>query len=157
MLDAMFGSAKNGETYLGPESLYMFRSYLDISNYSQYIYRGLKEGKRDYQKSLDNSITGNYNDSLKSAVQDIGKNFLADREVGYANSNNGSSGMKIQVPLSSAIINDSLVQRGTIKDLKISDYVGINPDLFNFGIPVFNKVIQVMVATELQREYLTTL
>lgn len=143
MLDAMFGSAKNGETYLGPESLYMFRSYLDISNYSQYIYRGLKEGKRDYQKSLDNSITGNYNDSLKSAVQDIGKNFLADREVGYANSNNGSnevdSGMKIQVPLSSSIINDSLVQKGTIKDLKISDYVGINPDLFNFGIPVFNK------------------
>lgn len=98
----------------------MFRSYLDISNYSQYIYRGLKEGKRDYQKSLDNSITGNYNDSLKSAVQDIGK-LLADREVGYANSNNGSnevdSGMKIQVPLSSAIIND-FSTKGYYKRLK---------------------------------------
>lgn len=140
------GNSYSGESYVdNDESTYLYRSYLDISNFSRYIYRGIKEGTRQSKKDLTNDIKSNWTKSLKSAVSNMSSVYEKDRNVGYCNKDdkNNSTEVKktirITVPMSSGIINDALGKKSKIKKLTLNNYVGINKNLFNFSIPLFNK------------------
>ena len=66
MLMGMLSNAYSGQSYLdGDDSVYMYRSYLDIANFSRYIYRGIRDGRKaSYSPVLnyDNfkDASGNY-------------------------------------------------------------------------------------------------
>ena len=143
------GNAYSGESYVdNDESTYLYRSYLDISNFSRYIYRGIKEGTRQSKKALSNDINKKgWSENLQNAtnVSTMRSLYEADRNAGYCNKDdkNNSTALdktiRITVPMSSKIVNDAMAKKDTIKSMKIKDYVGINKNLFNFSIPLFNK------------------
>lgn len=141
----MNNNAFSGESYLDDEdAVYMYRSYLDISNFSKYIYNSLDTGKKPTRTSLANNITTNVNDSLKQAINEMYTNYELDRNNGYTNvngdgSSNVSGTLRITVPMSSLIYNDALADKGTIKDLELGNFVGVNSDAFNFSLAMFNN------------------
>lgn len=149
MLDMFLGTTMTGETYIDdPESVYLYRSYVDISNYARYVYRGIQTEPTQPSKSdLTNNIMSNWDDSLKRAVRNMNTNYQNDRKNGYTNANSTgdtvNSGIKITVPMTSAIINDALGKRGKVDDMSINSFVGINPLMFNLGIPAFNKKLDL--------------
>lgn len=139
MLNMFLGTAMTGESFVGdPDSVYLYRSYVDISNYSRYIYRSLKEGRRGIN-GLSNAVTDSFTYELQNAIDSLDSNYTADRAAGYANKDDNDNGIKIKAPLSSSFVSDTLNQKGTVKSLTLSDFVGINPDVFNFSIPAFNN------------------
>ena len=145
IINGMLNNAYSGESYVDNQDVvYMYRSYLDIGNFSRYIYKGIDNDIRDVNRVLTNNITSNFDADLKEQIQDMATNYEKDRNAGYTNKN-GDQGIsladtnRITVPMSSAIVNDALGKTGTIKDLKIDNFVGLNQNLFNFSIPVFNK------------------
>lgn len=148
LLISFLSNKFSGESYLDDmDSVYLYRSYIDISNFSRYIYNGIKENNVSSQRSLNNTIMSHWTTELKDAVYAMDENYAADRNSGYANKDKGStnvsSGIKITVPMSSNIINDALADRGTVANMTLDDFVGVNQNLFNFGIPVFNKSIDI--------------
>lgn len=135
----------SGESYLDDEeSVYMYRSYLDISNFSKYIYNALSTSAKPVKRDLTNDIKSNWYESLQEATANMSANYEADRNNGYTNPNgNGSKDttgeIRTTIPLSSGIYNDALAAKGTVAGLTMGDYVGINSDIFNFSIAMFNN------------------
>lgn len=156
LLNGLLTRSFTGESYTDDtDSVYMFRSYLDISNFSRYIYRGIDiGGSRQGKHDLTNDITSNYKNTLKERLPSMGTSFESDIINGYTNKNTGSTSLsatsRVTVPMSSSIINDALAQRGKIKDLNNDDYVGISPIMFNFSIPYFNgkSDLRTMILSE---------
>lgn len=146
LITGVFGKAYSGENYLKDEdSLYLYRSYIDISNASRYIHRGLATGIQPVSMSLDNTVTGSWYDTLRDAMRGFETQYENDRSLGYCNPNgdgstsgNGASLLRVKLPLSSHIVTDAFNGLGTVKDLGVDDYVGINQGAFNFAIPMFN-------------------
>lgn len=144
MLNMFLRNQMTGENYTNnDDSTYMYRSYIDLANYSRYIYNGLKSGYRGYTKDI-NSRTTNYMDScFKEILNNLGTNYSADRANGYTNANSGgsdaSSGLKIHVPLLCPIVTRCLNDYNRIDNLSDTEVVGISPMLFNFSIPAFNQ------------------
>lgn len=149
MLDMFLGTTMTGQSFIdNPESVYLYRSYVDISNYSRYVYRGIADDNTQPSKrDLTNDVTSNWTESLKDVVSTLGTDYTAYRTAGYTNINDTGdtvdSGIKITVPMSSAIINDALGKLGTVKSMDINEYVGINPLMFNLGIPAFNRPLDL--------------
>lgn len=153
MLGGMLNKSYSGESYVDDEdSVYMYRSYLDISNFSRYIYRGIDKGIVSSRKSLSSINTKNwhsFSDSRGNLIKS--KNTLSQEYKDYilAGYNNGTDFDKdntldktyyLTVPLSSNIINDALSEYGKIEKYKdTSDLIPINSDVFNFGIPMFTN------------------
>lgn len=138
-------NAYDGESYMdNTDATYMYRSYLDISNFSKYIYRGIKAGTRKSRNSLGKNLDciSNLSSDLKKKYKNMDTDVKEYRSSGYANSGSGSgstaSEISYTVPLTSMIYNDALKGKDKIGKLKITDYVGINQDFFNFSIPMFN-------------------
>lgn len=148
MIGGLINSTYSGESYLdNNESVYLYRSYIDIANFSRYIHRGLagSTAKQPVNLNITDNSMKNWDTSLKEAMQDYSANYELDRNNGYANKNgNGSvSGtskdiIRVRLPLASSIVSDAYGQGDKIKDLQIGEYVGIPQDAFNFSIPMFN-------------------
>lgn len=145
ILGTMLNNTYSGESFMDDEdALYMFRSYLDISNFSRYIYRGISNDIRASRKSLANNITSNFTPQLKKSLSTVATDYEKDRNKGYTNKDSNGNNVdvtkvnRVIVPLSSRIVGDALAQRGTIDSLTIDKYVGIDQNLFNFSIPIFN-------------------
>ena len=144
LLNAMVGTSLSGESYLDNEdAVYMYRSYLDISNFSQYIYRGIKNKTRPSYTNLNNLQTSNISSSLREAINNMADDFQVNIANGYTNVYSGSNSLNstifLTVPISSGVINDALLQTGYMDGLTLDQYVGINQDVFNFSIPMFNN------------------
>lgn len=153
MMYGMLNRSYGGQSYVDDEeSVYMYRSYLDLSNFSRYIYNGLKENIKPSTKSLDKVSTTNWkanilNKSKNKFNTDVIQNEYKDYiDSGYTNGTdfNNSSDFSEQfyltVPMSSNIINDALKSYGKVKTFKTSsDMIDINSDVFNFGIPMFTN------------------
>lgn len=148
ILGGLINSTYSGESYLDDEdSVYLYRSYIDIANFSRYIHRGLSgsDPKQPVNTSLTSDITENWDESLKLAIQNYSSLYESDRNAGYANKNtdgsadgNSNEVIRVKVPLSSRIVSDAFAQLGTMDDLELDDYVGIPQGAFNFSIPMFN-------------------
>ena len=145
LLRDAFNVSYSGETYLnGSDNVYLYRSYLDISNFSQYIYKGLREGVQPYRSALNNDVMANWNSGLKESVSNIDSAYRTDRENGYTNTDaNGSvdSGypLRLKPAISSYIVGDALNKKNTVKTLDSTNFVGLNQGYFNFSIPMFSR------------------
>lgn len=146
LFKGFLNSTYSGESYLDdPESMYLYRSYIDIANFSRYIHRGLVANKQLKKLDLTSDITNSWDSSLVEAVGEYSTKYENDRAKGYANNNgdgstsgDGANILRVRLPMSSGIVSDALAQRGTIDDLSLNEYVGINQNAFNFSIPMFN-------------------
>lgn len=148
LLGGLINSTYSGESYLDDkDSVYLYRSYIDIANFSRYIHRGLSgsKPKQPVNMSLTSDIKSTWNEGLKKSISDYEKVYEADRSLGYANKNKdgsssgmGNSILRVRLPLSSSIVTEALGKTGNLKDMSLDDYVGINQDAFNFSIPMFN-------------------
>lgn len=144
LLTSFMDTSYTGESYLDGDNVYLYRSYLDISNFSQYIFKGLKEGTQQVEHNLTNDLTANWNEGIKSHVRSLNETFEQDRALGYTNpmvngGTNVSNTLYITTPLSSGLVNNALAQRGTLRGLSIDDYVGLNQGFFQFTIPMFSR------------------
>lgn len=141
--------AYSGEAYLDDDYYYLYRSYLDISNFSRYIYRGIKSKIRSHYNVLTENNTKGLSSKLKKKLKGLSKNgaewtaYDDYRKDGYTNRTKGSSGLTneihVVVPVSSKIYSEAVGGRSDIANLDIDTYTGINQDYFNFSIPMFNK------------------
>lgn len=147
LLGGLINSTYSGENYLKDEdSVYLYRSYIDIANFSRYIHRGLSGStpKQPINMNLTSDITNTWSESLRSSISDYSSRYESDRSLGYANINgNGSSDgtnvniLRVRLPLSSGIVSEAY-GNSVKEDMSLDDYVGINQDAFNFSIPMFN-------------------
>jgi hypothetical protein len=146
LMSGVFGTAYSGESYVkNKDALYLYRSYIDISNTSRYIHRGLTNGIQPVNMGLDNQIKDGWYTELRDAMDNYETLYERDRNLGYCNINvDGSVSAKdekmlrIRLPLSSSIVSEAYRGLGTVADLKMGDYVGINQGAFRFAIPMFN-------------------
>lgn len=147
LLSGLINSTYSGESYLDDEdSVYLYRSYIDIANFSRYIHRGLSNSlKQPINMSLTSDITSSWDASLVEAIQNYDSVYEADRSLGYANKNgDGSTSgskdniLRVKLPLSSKLVTDAYDKIGSVSDMSLDDYVGINQDAFQFSIPMFN-------------------
>lgn len=153
MLSGMLNNTYSGESYVDDEdSVYMYRSYLDISNFSRYIYRGIDNGTVKSYSSLSSTDTSNWksfrdgNNQMIVPISQFSSDYKDYIQSGYTDGtnfnteSNYSDQFYLTVPISSNIISDVLVDYGKIKEYKdTSDLVPINSDVFNFGIPQFTN------------------
>lgn len=159
MLSGMLNKTYSGQSYTDDEeAVYMYRSYLDISNFSRYIYQGIngkgnnpvkhREGFNGVKTDNWTSFTDTNGNLLKSSTQ-LAKEYKDYISEGY---NNGtdfgvndkfSDQFYLTVPLSSNIISDTLKVSGKINTFSDSkDMIPINSDVFNFGIPMFTAGLE---------------
>lgn len=149
MLYGMLGKAYGGQSYVDDEdAVYMYRSYIDISNFSRYIYRGINSGKvnsTDTPSTVKGVLSGSFDSSLRDSVYNIPYVYKTYRNSNYSGwglteSSSSPNYNYITVPLSSKIVADAVRNSKdmTSWDSK-DDLVAINQDLFNFGIPMFTN------------------
>lgn len=155
MLRTGLNSAYSGQSFIDDEdATYMYRSYVDISNFSRYVFRGIQNKYVDsiyldagHSHRAANGMSSVHKDNwysdLRTAVSDLEKDTNTYKTLGYMNQtvslNNYDQRVYLGLALSSNIVNDQLANAGTVKDMTLNDYVGINQDLFNMGIPMFNN------------------
>lgn len=141
MIGGTLNRAYSGEGYLDDkDSVYMFRNYLDLSNSSRYIYGSIKDGKVSFN---DNPNTSLWSDSLRESYNSLNKDLDKARRDGYINSSEGELAYRLKSMLGAKPYNDTLSQKGTIKDLSMDDLVGLSPNAFNFSIPMFTKGLKM--------------
>lgn len=148
LLTGAIANTYSHEAYVDDEdTTYLYRSYIDIANFSRYIYRGIKNGTVKPVKKLNSkNMDGFFDKELKNALKNNGfeSTVKSDTEQGYTNkvssgSTTGTDYIHILTPLTSSIMNEAFKQYGDyMSNLSIDDYVGINQDYFNFSIPMFN-------------------
>lgn len=146
LLSGLLNSTYSGESYLEDDSVYLYRSYIDIANFSRYIHRGLKEStKQPINQNITNDMMKDWSEELQTSIRDYGKLYEYDRTMGYANLNgdgsttgNSNKIIRVRLPLSSKLVNEQLANKGSISEMSLNDYVGVNQDAFEFSIPMFN-------------------
>ena len=139
----------SGESFSDNTSAtYMYRSYTDLANVSMFMYGDfVSNGKtRDgVSTSVTSANTGTWSESLKNSWTNFGKTYLSDRKNGYSvndggGSNDGTTAYRIKLPLAGKIYSDAadVAKQGTIKDLKLGQYVGLDQRFFKFSIAQLN-------------------
>ena len=138
-------NAYSGEAYTDDSSdVYLYRSYIDIANFSRYIYRGILDGVRKVNKGIQNS---NVKSSLKEAFENKATMDDSFKDYGYSTNNLGRD-LHSTVFATSRIVDDAYKDRN-MAGFGLSDYVGINQDFFNFSIPMFTQTKQGFVQDSL--------
>lgn len=145
LMSGILGGKYSGENYLDEDINYLYRSYIDISNFSRYIHRGLTTDVQPINMALANDITYSWYPDLRESMTNFNLLYESDRANGYCNLNAdgstsgaSSSILRVKLPLSSKLVSKAYEGYGTIANMGITDYVGINQDAFNFSIPMFN-------------------
>lgn len=139
----------SGESFSDNTSAtYMYRSYTDLANVSMFMYGDfVSNGKtrEGVSTSVTSSNTSAWSESLKNNWANFGKTYLSDRTSGYSvndggGSNDGTQAYRIKLPLSGKIYSDAadVAKQGTIKDLKLGQYVGLDQRFFKFSIAQLN-------------------
>lgn len=134
----------SGETYVDGDNDYMYRSYIDLGNFSRYIYNGLNMGTQSSKSHITSDLISNTDKSFKKSINSMSANFSLDRTKGYTNKNKGgnsdtSKALRLTLPLTSRIYNDALSMKGKVTGMSMKDFVGIRQDVFNFSIAMFNN------------------
>lgn len=144
----------SGETYVGTDKVYLYRSYIDLMNFSRYIYNGLVVAKNKPIKSeleLKKYLPKGMNifktpSSKDNYFDDIKARGETDVEKGYTNESSRGYN-RVTIPISSSIYADSIQftfnqghgdYKVDMNNLTTRDKLGINQEIFNFSIPMFN-------------------
>lgn len=148
MLHGMLNRAYSGQSYTDDEdAVYMYRSYTDLSNFSRYIYNGIRENTVKHSTDLStvdksgwSSLPSN-NAKLNVMASDM-KTYMDDGYTYGENFGQNTAFDKqwyIYLPLTSKPINEALKDHDKMDNLTdTSKMVNINADVFNFGLPQFN-------------------
>lgn len=139
----------SGESFSDNTSAtYMYRSYTDLANVSMFMYGDfVSNGKtrEGVSTSITSSNTSTWSPSLKENWNNFSSTYLSDRKNGYAlndggGSNDGSQAYRVKLPISGNIYSDaaSVDKQGTIKDLQLGKYVGLDQRFFKFSIAQLN-------------------
>jgi hypothetical protein len=149
MLYGMLGKSYGGQSYVDDEnSLYMYRSYIDISNFSRYIYAGIATGKVSATTdamSVKSTLYGSFASSLAFSMDTLASDYANYRTQGYTNwgrleNEHMPNYDYLLVPLSSQIVADAVRQSSGLENFQTtSDGIAINQDVFNFGLPMFTS------------------
>ena len=143
----MIENTFSGQSFLdNPEALYMYRSYIDLGNFSRFTYAGISGISSPnfprYKGALPNKVTSNWNEAYRDHWNKRNEVAENDLQQGYTNPNKSGSG-KVDdtiagyMPVTSTIINDHFPDSKKIKDLKRSEYVGLPNNMWNFSLPMF--------------------
>lgn len=141
----MLGKSMSGETYLNGDSDYMYRSYIDLSNFSRYVYRGISSSKVGTSSVVSVYDSVNADGDMLSKLNNIKATYKEDIDSGYTNPGSGdltdsSKTVRLTVPFGSVLYKNAVNQETVdLKGLGNNDYVGLHQCLFNFSIPMFNK------------------
>ena len=148
MLHGMLNRAYSGQSYTDDEdAVYMYRSYTDLSNFSRYIYNGIRENTVKHSTDLStvdksgwSSLPSN-NAKLNVMASDM-KTYMDDGYTYGENFGQNTAFDKqwyIYLPLTSKPINEALKDHDKMDNLTdTSKMININADVFNFGLPQFN-------------------
>lgn len=136
-------SAYSGAHYSEDDSeLFFYRSFIDISNFSRYIFDSL-ENKPNMRSGTP---TGSMPEGVQEALDKRGVSMKDDRTYGFTNFYYGGTTdfaelQHLSTPLSSQIVTDAMrTTKKDIEELKVgTDFVGIDQRYFNFAIPMFTQ------------------
>lgn len=161
LINVVLGAQNNSETFSQTTAAnYFYRSYTDIANVSMFMYGDMvSNGQlRDMSASVGSSNTSNWSSGLKGSWTNYTSNYQNDRNQGYVlpdsgGSTDGSKAYRIKLPLSGTVYSDATNPslQGTIKDLQLGEYVGLDQRMFNFSLGDLNSnanLITEMSSTE---------
>lgn len=144
LLNSATQQAYGGETYLDdPNSTYLYRSYVDISNSSRYTYLGV--AARGDGKATVN--TDPATDNWPQGLKDNYKNYKADLDTymgsGFVNRPTGDSNPAtlayITPVLSSKIVADHFADVNKLDNLSYNDHVGIPGGAYQFSLGTYTQ------------------
>lgn len=150
MIQVVTGGKNSSESFTGnSSSTYLYRSYTDIANVSMFMYgdfvsNGQARDNVDTNTSTSNTIR--WSTGLKDSWANFTEKYTADRTDGYGvydseGSTDGSQAYRVRLPLAGNIYSDAadVAKQGTIKDLGLGEYVGIDQRMFKFSIAQLNS------------------
>ena len=151
----------SGESYLQNDSVYMYRSYIDLANFSRFIYKGFEDGKQSTDKKIDTSswpktlrTAWNKRNTFSKQVED-GYNVANDSVTGKG-SNSVEKSARVMKPLSSRIVADTFGQAGKVESMSQKTYLGIDTRAFNFSLKPFNNGEDLMEGIKKSTENLAS-
>ena len=137
------GSMYTGQTFLDGSNQYLYRDYSDIANFSRYIYNGLKLGTRPIDNMVSQLNIADYDIFLKDSITNLSTDYARYVTSGYTNgSSTYKDARRIVYPLTSDIYKDAVDQgnnNSVWNSMGMSTYMGINQDMFNFSVAMFNN------------------
>lgn len=131
--------AFSGQEYMDGASQYLFRDYSDLANFSRFIYKGIKDGVRDSRTFAGTTWTPSTYPELRADIANI-PSEVGDYKYTFKGEGRGDQDYSLVLPLSSFIYRDAIEKQsasGYIENMTMNDYIGINQDLFNFSVAMF--------------------
>ena len=144
LLNGAVSASDKSETFLDdPNSTYLYRSYIDLSNASRYTYKGISPRNTDHVALNDSPDMTNWTKELQAAYKRFKDDQTFALSSGYENYPTGNSSADalsyISPVLSSKIVNDHLADVSKLDKLTLSDYVGIPSGAFQFPLGVYTQ------------------
>lgn len=150
MIQVVTGGKNSVEHFTGnTSSTYLYRSYTDIANVSMFMYGDLVsngQAREGVDTKTDTSNTTRWSKGLKDSWANFTTRYTDDRKDGYGvkdseGSTDGSQAYRVRLPLAGNIYSDAadVAKQGTIKDLTLGKYVGIDQRMFKFSIAQLNS------------------
>lgn len=147
---ALNRNTMSGQNFTDEDNAYLYRSYTDLSNTSRFTYQGIDVGNVP-SKTLSQSGalytdgTADSSKSMEERISNIITNYGSYVDAGYSNplkENNTNMGdaIRLRTPTESTIYDDACdLDLSSITSLNYETAPGINQDVFNYSLPVFNN------------------
>lgn len=131
----------SGQSFMDEGFVHMYRSYIDLNNFSRFIYKGLNNDTQGYKEDPD---TSKWPEHLKKAWDERKNKFSADVQDGYVNPNKDGStdineGLRVTAPTSSSVYADTFPQVNEMEDLNLESKVGLDTKTFDYSLKAYNN------------------
>lgn len=137
-----------------PNDTYLYRSYVDLSNFAKYTYLGVRPGSELVSGVEGHADTSKWTPSLRDAWNNRSQAWDQAVESGYniPNKSGGVNSTKVVPALSSRIVTDAYASKESMGSLSLDQNVGIDTRRFNFGIVNYTKQHDFLSAVQKQTE-----
>ena len=137
-----------------PNDTYLYRSYVDLSNFAKYTYLGVRPGSELVSGVEGHADTSKWTPSLRDAWNNRSQAWDQAVELGYniPNKSGGVNSTKVVPALSSRIVTDAYASKESMGSLSLDQNVGIDTRRFNFGIVNYTKQHDFLSAVQKQTE-----
>lgn len=155
---ALNRNTMSGQNFAEDDSAYLYRSYTDLSNTSRFVYQGIDIGNVPSKGTISSNgignsfINGGHSTDVESTDATINERIMkvintysAYVNSGYSNplksdSTNIENAIRLRTATSSNIYEDAFsTDLSQISSLNTETAPGINQDVFNYSLPVFNN------------------
>ena len=137
-----------------PNDTYLYRSYVDLSNFAKYTYLGVRPGSELVSGVEGHADTSKWTPSLRDAWNNRSQAWDQAVELGYniPNKSGGVNSTKVVPALSSRIVTAAYASKESMGSLSLDQNVGIDTRRFNFGIVNYTKQHDFLSAVQKQTE-----